>query len=129
DESEPGPVFDALVLWDVTTGKKCAASLRGETYCLDHVAFSTDCRLLALRRSDGHFCVHNAATGKVRRVLGAGDGTMTTAPLFTPDGRTLITAVEKEVVFWEIASGRPIVRREGHLADVRGLVLSPDGQR
>jgi WD40 repeat protein len=47
---------------------------------------------------------------------------------YTPDGKTLIAASLKDIVFWDAATGRELLRLRAAGRQVTGLALSPDGK-
>lgn len=118
----------AVYFWDVASGKRLAPILDGKKFVFPNIAFSPDSRLLAITRSDCMMCLMDAATGDVVRTLGAAEGPMTAPPVFTPDGRLLVTAVHGLIQVWEVATGGEIARRQGHRGDIDGLVVSGDGR-
>jgi hypothetical protein len=122
-----------LFVWEVATGKRLPPVFRGDAMILDKVAFSHDAALLAVMHSDCTMCLVSTATGQEIRRLGKGQGEMTARPIFTPDGRILVTAggglFQRGLVqFWEIATGGEIARREGHKGSVKAFVVSADGR-
>lgn len=131
---EEGPDDDSLKagvvqFWDVTTGKRLLAKIRGREFITDrNLAFSPDSRLLAIMRSDCTLCLMNTATGEVARTLGQAEGPMTAPAVFTPDGRLLVTAVRDLVQVWEVATGDELARRPGHSGSVDVLVMSGNGR-
>jgi WD40 repeat protein len=124
---EDGSVSE-IVIWDVASGKQRPALLRGDQVILSNLSFSPDGRVLAAMRSDCRMALLSSTSGAVVRLLGPGKNEMSAPPAFTPDGRIVMTAVHGLVQLWEVASGGEIARREGHKADVRELVVAPDGR-
>ena len=47
---------------------------------------------------------------------------------FSPDGRLVLTGSAKTVRVWEVASGRELIRLNGHQDSVHCVAFSPDGQ-
>jgi RNA polymerase sigma factor (sigma-70 family) len=48
---------------------------------------------------------------------------------FTPDGKWLLTGgEERSVRVWEVATGKPVLRFDGHLGEVSTVALLPDGR-
>jgi WD40 repeat protein len=122
------PDYDFLATYEVASGERLPPVLNGEHMILGHAAFSPDSRLLAVMRTDGRLMLRDAATGATARLLGQAAEPWTVGPLFTPDGRTLVTAIKESVHLWEVASGGQIVCRGNHQDAVRGLTLSGDGR-
>jgi WD40 repeat protein len=50
------------------------------------------------------------------------------AIVYSPDGKTIITADGRFIRLWEAATGRPISQFAGHGADVSALATAPDGK-
>ena len=127
-ELEPGGA-GVLHFWDVASGKRLPPKINGRQFIADrNLAFSPDSRLLAIMRSDRTLCLVDPATGAVVRTLGKADDAMTAPPVFTPDGRLLVTAVGDRVQVWEVATGGELASRLGHRGDVDVLVMAPDGR-
>jgi WD40 repeat protein len=118
----------AVGLWEVASGKRLPLVLRGDTLILDKPAFSPDGSLLALMRSDRRMCLLSTVNGATVRMLGEGKFEMAASPVFTPDGRIVVTAVGGVVQCWEVASGGEIARLEGQPGQVHELLLAADGR-
>ena len=119
--------LDAIAVWDVASGRRLA-TLDGATIMLNQMTFTPDSRRLAVMASNGRLQLLDAHTGKLVRLLGVGALPMAVAPVFTPDGRTLITAIKDRIHIWEVASGGEIACRIGHQDAVRELTMSADGR-
>jgi len=47
---------------------------------------------------------------------------------FSPDGRTALSgSADTSLILWDIATGQPIRRFEGHSGAVRDVAFNPDG--
>lgn len=123
------PPDNALGVWDAATGKRLPLTLHGKTAILANVAFSPDSRLLALMHADCRMALWSVENGDLVRHLGQGIEEMAAPPVFTPDGRTVVTAVGSLVQFWEVATGGEIGRRTGHTRAVEKLVMARDGRK
>src|SRR3712207_7092751 len=48
--------------------------------------------------------------------------------VFSPDGRTVLSGSGDEtMILWDIATGLPLKRFEGHTSAIHGVAFSPDG--
>ncbi len=105
--------------------------LVGHTAAVNSVALSSDGAVLASSSADGTIRIWDVATGRVRRVLVAGQWAGWVA--FTPDGSTLLgvgssgsrdTEIESYIKFWDTRdwSLTQSIRGGGRLA------VSPDGK-
>lgn len=119
---------DAVYVWDVATGKRQAV-LAGREVMLSHIAIAPDGLLMALMRSDCKMYLCNTATGAVVRPLGPGNDAMTATPVFTPDGRTVVTVWSGLIQMWEVATGDEICQRHTFAGAIERLSVSPDGRR
>jgi RNA polymerase sigma factor (sigma-70 family) len=131
---EEGPEDDSIKngvaqFWDVASGKRLPARISGRQFIDDrNLAFSPDSRLLAITRSDCTICLMDTATGEVVRTLGKAEGPMTAPPVFTPNGRLLVTAVGERVQVWEVATGGELTSRPGHRGNVQSMEMSGNGR-
>ncbi len=84
--------------------------LAGDQVILNNLTFSPDGRLLAAMDSNCRIVLLRTTSGAVVQSLGPGDDKMSAPPVFTPDGRIVITAVHGLVQLWEVATGGEIAR-------------------
>jgi WD40 repeat protein len=126
-EALVGDNGDALYLSNVATGKRLAV-FSGHDVVLQSIAFTPDSRHLIMMRSDCRMILVSTADGTVVRTLGRVADRFSATPAFTPDGRTLATAVGRQVQLWEVATGGALCRCDGHLGDVWAMVVSADGR-
>jgi WD40 repeat protein len=117
---EPEP----LRLWRAESGELLRAPGGQAEQALYSLSLSPDGSTLAGSTGWGVY-VFDAATGETPRQLTSG-GPLG-APVFSPDGRHLITTQEGEVIFLDAASGREVGRVQAHPTAISGLVVSADG--
>ncbi len=91
-------------------------------------ARAPDGRRQAVRDKAGSLVLVSTAGAKLLRRFASAPARLSTWPVFTPDGRTVITAVNGSVQFWEVATGNPIARPTAHRAGVRELTVAGDGR-
>jgi WD40 repeat protein/DNA-binding XRE family transcriptional regulator len=100
------------------------------------VAVSPDERRLLVSGSGGETLVYDIETGELVQRL---PGTIPASPnaaAFSPDGRYALVgsgdfftgALSKSLVLWDLTTGQPLHRFEGHTQLVRSLAFSPDGR-
>src|SRR5207249_1120116 len=73
----------------------------------------------------------DTATGKLLHKLPCGDTYSITSIVFTPDGKSVITAHWRNdgITFWDVASGqKQRTLRLGNRKDFNSLAISPDGK-
>ncbi|MHB8747714.1 MAG: nSTAND1 domain-containing NTPase [Aggregatilineales bacterium] len=122
--SPPGGAEQTIRLWDVATGKSLHQFAEsGTIYTL---AFAPDGKTFA---SVGYnVMIWDIATGVARTVARANQsGIMYSGAVFSPDGKTLFTGADKDIVVWDVASRKEVRRLVGHTSTVNDLALSPDG--
>lgn len=91
------------------------------------LAFSPDGRLLASGDfRNGVVMLRQADNWALAKEWAAGDSLRSLS--FSPDGQTLAAAIDREVVLFDAASGRPIRRLAGHENFIVKLAFSPDGR-
>ncbi len=99
---------------------------RGHSDDVTAVALSPDGHTVATAGADHTIRLWDPVTGEERRTL---TGDVERALAFSPDGRVLAAGVGRDVVRWEIATGRQLGVWKGHTAAVRCLAFSPDGRQ
>jgi RNA polymerase sigma factor (sigma-70 family) len=110
---------DALLLWDVTTGKvvrRLAGTPARKTGAYRHVrglAFSPDGKTLVTGESDHPIVLYETTTGRARHELAGHDGDVW-ALAFTPDGSALVSAGSgNTALVWDATGGFRKPRRGG----------------
>jgi WD40 repeat protein len=100
------------------------------------VAVSHDGRRLLASDSSGDTLVYDVETGQLVQRLAGDIPASPNALAFSPDDRYALVgsgdyftgALAKSLVLWDLASGQPLHRFEGHTRLVRSLAFSPDGR-
>jgi WD40 repeat protein len=130
---------DALIkLWDVAAGKKLEE--REMADWPPAAAFSSDGKKLAtatwvVERSkdanvvtDKRVKLWDVGTGKELAAL-KGHTKMTSAVVFSPDGKTLATGSEDRTIkLWDVATGDELATLKGHAGKVTSLAFSADSR-
>src|SRR5207245_2691219 len=89
------------------------------------VAFSPDGKKVAAGGAGDGLCVWDAATGQeLHRFPQPGD---LHSVAFSPDGKTL-AASGKPVILRDVASGKELLKLDGHSNWVLRVAFSPDGK-
>jgi serine/threonine protein kinase/WD40 repeat protein len=120
---DPEPIVDGLFSPD---GKRFAGRLYPEGLVVAATTRSVIPELRAVKVWDADSGAELAHL-KEDRAIGA--------MAFSPDGKRLATAVETdseragEVLVWDVATGKVVLRLEGHTHGVTRLAYSPDGKR
>jgi WD40 repeat protein/transcriptional regulator with XRE-family HTH domain len=100
------------------------------------VAVSHDGRRLLVSDSSGNTLVYDVRNGQLVQRLPGDIPVSPNALAFSPDDRTALVgsgdfftgALATSLVLWDLASGQPVHRFEGHTQMVRSLAFSPDGR-
>jgi WD40 repeat protein len=136
-----------LAMLDATTGKK-RSTVRLNSNIPDRLgvmyafAFSPDGRRLAVAFSfgglmlcDGHTCAETQrlADSDLRSELtmlrGGKIANQVRALAFSPDGKWFASAgTDAAIYVWETATGKEVLRLQGHEAEVSTVAFSPDGR-
>src|SRR5262249_14274413 len=118
-----------LTIWNADTGE-VHARVKEHVNHWDPFALSRDGKMLAVvrpmqRTGDCELVVYDLPAGKERCRVDR-EGYSHFAPIFTPDGKALITSSRESLCVWHPANGKLI--RE--IPNVRGVVaLSADGKQ
>jgi WD40 repeat protein len=113
-----------VYLWDVATGKPIGMPVRGGRFP-SNVTFSPDSTLVAITGdSNGRILLHETATGTLAGTL-TGHPNKVDRPIFTPDGKALISAGDDPSVrLWDVADRKQLVLVTGYST----VALSHDGR-
>jgi hypothetical protein len=98
---------DKVRLWDVATGKEIRL-LQGHKGRVVHVAYSADGKLLVTQGRAHMIRVWDGRTGDPVRTFETQSPASTSA--IAPDGKLLAAVVGKNLVVWEVATGKEVCR-------------------
>jgi WD40 repeat protein len=95
--------------------------------------FSSDGKLLAVRKKDGDLQLWDLEKDQLVHRFRRFDGQFTAPMLFTPDGRTLVSAgrtgeADGVILLWDVGTGKLRRQLNGHRGVVSALAISPDGK-
>jgi RNA polymerase sigma factor (sigma-70 family) len=119
----------ALAIWDISRG--AIRDVYGFRFSI--VRFAPDGKTLLTAGPDpgpeSIFKVWDLATATVVRSWKGPQSTIASA-IFTPDGKTVVTACgDRTIRFWDMATGRETRRIDAGPSQVAHIALSPDGAR
>jgi serine/threonine protein kinase/WD40 repeat protein len=136
----PGLGPGKTILWDVDTGKQRSLF----TGSILGVLFSPDGKRFATKRPDEQRRLQGVPESREVEVWDADSGAELAHlkedrgighMVFSPDGKRLALAVATdpesagEILIWDVASGKVVLRLEGHTHGVSQLAFTPDGKR
>jgi len=128
----------AVLLWDVTTGKRLHRFPDSHDDRVLSTAVSPNGKLVATSAGDGTMRLWNSTTGKAARVLRFGYGKLTAANsiAFSADGSILaaggydndpLHSFIGTVEFWDVASGKKFLSKTAS-DRVQAVAFAPDGK-
>jgi WD40 repeat protein len=114
-------------VWDAESGRELRAfSAQGDNSGPGpnfwNIAFSPDGQRIAANYFDGTVMVWDTETGRELRTLSGG------SPVFSPDGKTIVTDSSNIIKIWDAATGRELRTLSGHSGYLRSVAYSPDGK-
>jgi WD40 repeat protein len=118
-----------LRLWDFKAGKELRKGT-GHTAPISAVAFSRDGKHVVTSSFDWTVRLWSARDCKEVKRFKYHEGFDGVA--FTPDGRRLIscsTGADASLPLWDVASGKQVLRFEGHTQAPISVAVTPDGRR
>lgn len=89
-------------------------------------AVSPNTKMYVSSGSENTLNIHSIDDESIIATL-IGDTSKTWRVAFSPDGETLATAFNEDIVLWDINTGEKISTLIGHISTVSSLVFSPDG--
>jgi WD40 repeat protein len=125
-----------VLLWDVLAGRQRAV-LDGDKMWMRSLAFAPDGKTIAGCHYQEGIIFWDAASGKEKGRLPAGESQSSACLAFAPDGATLAVGVGPrsirdvepgEVVLWDVAAAKKRRTLHGHIGNVWALAFSPDGK-
>jgi len=113
-------------IWDIETRQEIK-TLHGSTQQVFDVAFSPDCRLLAVASQDRSIRIYDMKESALVHLLkGHRDKVMKVA--FSPDGQYLISgSADYSLILWDVETGERIHSFLENDGEVLDLVYHPDG--
>lgn len=124
DYADPQSADKMIGLWDVATG----AELKKfpENSPIYTLAFAPDGKRFA--SAGQNVQIWDLATGHANNVDATDQSSVTyTGAVFSPDGNTLYTGADKDIVAWDVATNQEARRLVGHTSAVTSLAMRPDG--
>ena len=117
-----------ISLWDVTRGWRIARTIGHRGYARA-AAFSSDGRWLAIGGTDPDIVVYDRSSNDSEHPMTIPLGGVT-ALVFSPDGRVLAASSSRhrEILLWDLATGRELSHLRGHASPVFSLAMAPDGR-
>jgi WD40 repeat protein len=117
----------AIILWDVATGRPITTLKRHSSSVLD-IAFSPDGKTLASSAENGMIKLWDVTSGKETSSL-EGHDKMVRSVAFSPDGKTLAScANEGEIKLWDVATSKEITAMSHGTYLISDVTFSPDGK-
>jgi hypothetical protein len=90
------------------------------------IVFSPDGGWLATTHYDGSIRLRDSKTGVEHRRLQVPDNGVCSSLCPSPDGKCLLSGWhDGQLCLWEVASGNELLRRDGHLGEVRDVSFGP----
>jgi WD40 repeat protein len=120
-----GNATQAMVLWDITTGREII-SLRGHQGPILAVAYSPDNRTVASGGGEKTIRLWDTTTGQELRQLLGHEGWVRCIA-FSPGG-TILASCAETIRLWDATTGKELRRCDGHRFEVNSVAFSPDGK-
>jgi dipeptidyl aminopeptidase/acylaminoacyl peptidase len=116
---------EAVRLWDATTGKEGRVHADHAEWVLC-LAFSPDGKLLAWSDRANGIRVSEVNGGRTIQRPGGKEGAGAFSLRFSPDGALLACGLNSQVVVWDTATWKEVLRLGGHEGGVFDLAFTPD---
>jgi WD40 repeat protein/DNA-binding SARP family transcriptional activator/energy-coupling factor transporter ATP-binding protein EcfA2 len=127
-KQEPQP-HGWVVIWEVATGRRLGNIATGPTWPLS-VDFSPDQTTIAAGMGNGE--IHRWQAGSLRphgTPIATEAKNIGVLVRFTPDGKTLVAAVNDKLVLYDMSTGAKVAELAAHTDNITALSISPDGSR
>jgi len=112
-------------IWEVSSGK-LLQSLEGHTNEVNLAEFSPDGKTVLTASKDGSARIWDVISGNQTHLLGDHFGEINSA-VYSPNGKTALTLSYEKANFWDMESGKIILKLEGN-REFFSIVYSPDGK-
>jgi WD40 repeat protein len=127
-----------LKLWDVekqrlVEGNAGVGEVSNDLYSIGCLGFSPDGNILVASWNDARIRLFDGHTGAFRSILETNLAPNSTYPrelAFSPDSKTLVSRADdyKTLVMWDLGTGKPRRKLNGHTAPIESLAFSSDGR-
>ena len=115
---------NTIRLWDVETGRN-TATLEEHTSRVFSVGFSRDGTMLLSASADRTVRLWDLETRRSTATFRHGEPVRSVD--ISPEGSTLVSTGRRDIMLWDVATGRNVASLEGHTSFVEFVTFSPDG--
>ncbi|MEO7910384.1 MAG: PQQ-binding-like beta-propeller repeat protein, partial [Roseiflexaceae bacterium] len=114
-----------LGIWDIETGQRVLDFKKRHKSNINALALSTDGKVAVSGARDKFFIVWDVATGAQLWTSEAQDSEISGIAI-SKDGRYVLTAVQKDVLMWDVKTQQKVRQFLGHREIVNDVAFSPD---